>query len=141
MNSNGLESEEAMTKLALQNDLPFITISIAYQGAELKIPHVLIDTGSATTILATDIVSPIGIVPLPEDILHTIRGVGGIEVVFERTLDYLQLGECHLSNFSVDVGGMDYGFDINGILGMDVLTRAGAIINLSEMEITFTARS
>ncbi len=32
---------------------------------------------------------------------------------------------------------MDYGFEMNGILGMDFLMRAGAIINLREMSITF----
>lgn len=32
---------------------------------------------------------------------------------------------------------MDYGFAINGILGMDFLVSAGAIINLREMTIEF----
>lgn len=30
---------------------------------------------------------------------------------------------------------MDYGFDINGILGMDFLKKVGAIINLDEMTV------
>jgi hypothetical protein len=34
---------------------------------------------------------------------------------------------------------MDYGFRINGILGMDFLTQAGAIINLQEMKIEFAS--
>jgi len=32
---------------------------------------------------------------------------------------------------------MDYGFDINGILGMDVLLSVGAIINLHDKRIDF----
>jgi hypothetical protein len=32
---------------------------------------------------------------------------------------------------------MDYGFEINGILGMDFLIRAKAIINLAKMRIDF----
>ena len=45
---------------------------------------------------------------------------------------------CHrLSNFRIEVGGMDYGFEINGILGMDFLTQVGAIINLREQQIEF----
>ena len=60
--------------------------------------------------------------------------------MFRRTLDYLKIGEYRLSDFPVDVGGMDYGFAINGILGMDVLINTGAIINLRHMEITFTER-
>ena len=32
---------------------------------------------------------------------------------------------------------MDYGFEINGILGMDFLTSIGAVINLRELNISF----
>jgi hypothetical protein len=35
------------------------------------------------------------------------------------------------------VGGLDDVFDINGILGMDFLLEAGAIINLHTLEIDF----
>jgi hypothetical protein len=31
---------------------------------------------------------------------------------------------------------MDYGFEIEGILGMDLLIKSGAVINLQEMNIT-----
>jgi len=124
-------------KLRLKDELPVVSVSVVYQGASVEIPDMLVDTGSGTTILAADLVASIGIAPLPEDILHTIRGVGGMEVVFRRSLDYVQLGECRLPHFPVDIGGMDYGFAINGILGMDVLTAAGALINLQTMIIEF----
>ena len=124
-------------RLLLKDDLPFTTMTIAYQGAVVEVPHVLIDTGSATTIVETDLVVSIQIVPLPHDLLKTIRGVGGTEVVFNRTVDYVQVGDCRLPNFSIDIGGMDYGFKINGILGMDFLMNAGAIINLRELSIEF----
>ena len=63
--------------------------------------------------------------------------MGGTEVVFTHCLDALQVGERSLTNFDIEVGGMDYGFAMHGILGMDFLTRAGAIINLREMTIAF----
>lgn len=124
-------------QLLLKDNLLFTTITVVYQGSLLDIAYVLVDTGSATTILSVDILAQIYITPLPDDILHTIRGVGGSEVVFTRHLDYLQIGECRLSDFEVEVGGMDYGFEINGILGMDFLIRTGGIINLRDMKITF----
>ena len=40
-------------------------------------------------------------------------------------------------NFQVDIGGMDYGFDINGILGTDFLIQSGAILDLHDTTITF----
>jgi len=121
----------------LKDELPFTTISIAYRGAVLEIPDVLIDTGSASTVLSVDLLADVQIFPSPEDILHTIHGVGGSEVVFTRKVDYLKVGEHSITNFEIEVGGMDYGFDINGILGMDFLTRAGAIINLKELKLEF----
>ena len=124
-------------QLALKYDLPFVRVTISYNGNILEIPDVLIDTGSATTILSTDIVASVQILPLPQDILYTIRGVGGSEVVFSRQIDYLKIGECSIAGFEIEVGFMDYGFEINGILGMDILSRAGAIINLKEMRIDF----
>ena len=103
----------------------------------MDIPQVLVGTGSATTLLAADIVATIGIVPLPQDVLHTLRGVGGTEVVFTRRLDALQVGERRLTDFEIEVGGMDYSFAMHGILDMNFLTCAGAIINLGEMTIAF----
>ena len=127
-------------QLTLKNNLPFVTITLQYREKTIHIPSVLIDTGSASTILSTDQVALLNISPLPEDKLFTIRGVGGSEVVYSRKVDFFRVGESGLANFEIEVGGMDYGFDINGILGMDFLTQAGAIINLRTMEITFTAK-
>ena len=52
-------------------------------------------------------------------------------------VDNLKLGECSINDFEVEIGGMDYGFEINGILGMDFLLHAEAIINLRAMKIEF----
>ncbi len=128
-------------KLVLKDDLPFVSVIIAYQGMRLEAPNILIDTGSATTIFSADIVASIGIFPLPGDILHTIRGVGGIEVVFRRALDYLQLGDFRVFECEIDIGGMDYGFEMNGILGMNALMRAEALIDLRDKEIGFQRNS
>lgn len=122
-------------QLTLKDDLPFISLTVAYQGTEIEVPHILVDTGSASTILSADWMRQIGIVPQPEDTLYTIRGVGGTEVVFTRQVDYLQLGQQRLNQFQLEVGGMDYGFEINGILGMDALIQAGAILNLRQLEL------
>lgn len=126
-------------QLSLKYNLPFITIDIAYQGATINIQNVLVDTGSGSTILSADIVASIQIVPSPEDALCTIHGVGGSEVVFTRRVDYLKVGEHSIADFEIEVGGMDYGFEINGILGMDFFTRSGAIINLQEMRIELSS--
>jgi len=124
-------------QLSLRDNLPFVAVTIAYSGHTVEAKHVLIDTGSATTILAADVVARIQVVPSPDDELHIIRGIGGSEVVFSRVVDYLQIGENRLPKLEIEVGGMDYGFKIDGILGMDSLTQMGAIINLREMQLSF----
>ncbi|MCI0394057.1 MAG: retroviral-like aspartic protease family protein [Chloroflexi bacterium] len=121
----------------MQDDLPFTTVKVAYARMEIEVPDVLIDTGSATTVLAADIVASIGIIPEPSDLLYTIRGVGGTEVVFVRRLERLAVGSKSITGLEVEIGGMDYGFPINGILGTDFLIQAGTIINLRDMQLQF----
>ncbi|MFN2235967.1 MAG: retropepsin-like aspartic protease, partial [Anaerolineales bacterium] len=124
-------------QLQLKDNLPFITLVIGYQGKTAIISDVLVDTGSASTILAADSLIRVGIEPSPEDTLHTIRGVGGIEVVYLRKVDFLEVGENKILDFEIEVGGMDYGFELNGIVGMDFLQAAKAIIDLHAMKIHF----
>jgi predicted aspartyl protease len=124
-------------RLKLVDNLPFATVTLAYQDKIVEIDNVLLDTGSATTVLAADQVSQIGLLPSPDDVLYTIRGVGGVEVVFARSVDYVQLGQRRLDDFEIEVGGMDYGFAINGILGTDFLIRAGAVIDLGKLTIEY----
>lgn len=125
-------------RLSLQANLLFTDIVIAYRNSVLSISQVLIDTGSASTVLAADIVEAVDIFPEPNDILHNVRGVGGSEVVFVKQLDYLQIGTRRVENFSVEIGAMNYGFAIHAILGMDFLLQAGAILDLNNMTIEFS---
>ena len=128
-------------QLYLQDNLLFTDILICYQSIELNISHVLIDTGSASTVLSADMVETINIFPEPNDPLHIVRGVGGSEVVFEKHLDYLQIGSQRIKQFAVEIGAMDYGFAIHGILGMDFLLQAGAVLDLNAMQIEFKIKT
>lgn len=126
-------------KLSLRDELPFMTVGLSYQGQSVVIQEVLVDTGSASTLFAADAVAAISLFPQPTDELRLIRGVGGTEAVFSRTIDQLEVDGRRLAHFEVEIAGMDYGFTINGILGMDFFTRSGAIIDLAKMQIEFTA--
>ena len=124
-------------RLTLRDDLILVSVTVVYQGREVEVPDMVVDTGSATTMLSTDAVAQIGIVPELHDVLHVVRGVGGTEVVFSRRVDRLQVGPRAVEQFEIEVGGIDKAFDINGILGLDFLLRIGAIINLGTLQLGF----
>lgn len=124
-------------QLELRDDLPFVSIAVTFRGKSARVDHVLVDTGSASTVLAGHAVAAIDIAPEQDDILYTIRGVGGIETVYTRRVHHLAIEHRVLADVEIEIGGMNYGFPINGILGMDVLTRAGAIIDLSRLTLEF----
>lgn len=66
------------TSLKLNHQLPFVQLRVWYKGQSLLLDRVLLDTGSASTILKLDIVEEIGITVEQDDIAGTISGVGGV---------------------------------------------------------------
>ena len=64
-------------RLTLRDDLAFTRLTITYRGRLIDVDHVLIDTGSASTILAAREVADLGIVPEMDDIVYAVCGVGG----------------------------------------------------------------
>src|SRR6185436_17038091 len=72
-----------------------------------------------------------------EEDRHTLRGVGGREYVFVRHVDRLAIGGHGLDVFEVEIGELDYGLEIGGILGMDFLCAAGAVVDLDRLTIEF----
>ena len=121
-------------KIRLRDGLPYVTASLTYQGQRLSFGNVLLDTGSAGAIFSTDRVLTIGLTYEPDDRVHRIRGVGGTEFVFTKRVDCLAVSELQVNDFQIEVGAMDYGFDIDGIIGMDFLIQDGAIIDLAKLE-------
>ena len=53
-------------RLTLRDELPFVTVTITHRGAAVDIPNVLVDTGSASTLLSANIAETVGIVPQPD---------------------------------------------------------------------------
>ncbi|MCP4256208.1 MAG: hypothetical protein GY774_01620 [Planctomycetes bacterium] len=121
-------------KIRLRDGLPYVTASLAYQEQQLSFRNVLLDTGSAGAIFSTDKVLTIDLTYEPDDSVHRIRGIGGTEFVFTKRVDCLAVGELQVNDFQIEVGAMDYGFDIDGIIGMDFLIQVGAIIDLAKLE-------
>ena len=121
--------------IRIQDGLPYVTVALQYRGQQLQLSNVLLDTGSAGTVFAADTVLALGLHYEANDPVHRIRGVGGAEFVFSKQVDQLSLGELHVRDFAIEVGAMDYGLTIEGIVGMDFLLQVGAVIDLSRLEV------
>ncbi|MCX7111567.1 MAG: retropepsin-like aspartic protease [Proteobacteria bacterium] len=122
-------------KIRIQEGLPFISATIDYIGRSTTLDNILLDTGSSGTVFGADKLSAIGLKYEPNDTIRRIRGVGGTEFVFTKKVDTITLGQFSAHDFELEVGAMDYGFDIDGIIGIDLLTKIGIIIDLQRMEI------
>ena len=67
--------------------------------------------------------------------MHRIRGIGGAEFVFSKKLERIRVGHLLMTEFQIEVGWMDYGFDLQGILGLDFLFATNAVIDLEKLEL------
>jgi hypothetical protein len=121
--------------LSIRYGLPFVTAVVEYGGRKVELDNVLLDTGSAGTLFQVDRLMTIGLHMEPEDLIRRIRGVGGAEFVFSKWLDGLDVGGLRVDNFEVEVGAMDYGFELDGIVGLDFLQAVRAKIDLGELTI------
>ena len=122
-------------KIRIRNGLPFVSATLIQRRQRVTLKNILLDTGSAGSIFSTDQVVDIGLTYEPDDVVHRIRGVGGSEFVFTKRVDILKVGTLQVANFEIEIGAMNYGFDMGGIIGLDFLTHVGALIDLDRMEL------
>jgi hypothetical protein len=122
-------------ELRLLHDLPIVSVDIVYKGQTLYLERVLLDTGSAGTIFDADIVTEIGARPEGSDQTAILHGIGGTEIVFTKWFDSVSLGGASVSPCKIQIGAMDYGIEIQGILGFDFIRAAKLVIDTDEMRI------
>ncbi|MDQ3248696.1 MAG: retropepsin-like domain-containing protein [Chloroflexota bacterium] len=122
-------------KIRLSEGLPYVAVTLVYRNQILTLDNILLDTGSAGTIFSVDTCMTIGLHYAADDPVHRIGGVGGAEFVFTKQVEQISIGELAVNNFIIEIGAMDYGIEIDGIVGMDFLTQVKATIDLSRFEI------
>ncbi|NMB67229.1 MAG: clan AA aspartic protease [Chloroflexi bacterium] len=124
-------------RIEIAGGLPLVELRLGHAGRAVMIPRVLVDTGSGSTVLSSARAKEIGLVIDPQDPIRTLRGVGGMEVVFVKRVDYIQVDRRKFKNFEVELSPLNYGLEINGILGLDFLTATRAIVDLKHMQLRF----
>ena len=121
--------------IRIEGRLPYTTVRLTFRGQHLELDQVILDTGSAASVFAADVLAEIGVAPEPADRLHRMRGVGGFEFVYSKQVDRLSAGELACFDFTIQVGALHYGFPIQGLLGLDFLLSTNAILDLGRLEL------
>lgn len=76
-------------------------------------------------------------VPEENDIVDTIRGVGGVEYMYTKSMDAIHFDALTIEQFQVEIGSMDYGMEIDGIIGSDFMKAARLVIDTQSMSVKF----
>nr|WP_246407583.1 retropepsin-like aspartic protease [Geomicrobium halophilum] len=93
-------------------------MEITFNGQLLPLQRVLVDTGSGSTVVSTDLAESIGVVADENDMIYRISGVGGSEFVYSKTVDSVRIGDMQTEDFALEIGAMNYGFNLAGIIGL-----------------------
>jgi len=122
-------------KLELVNQLLEVEMLISYRGKAKLVDKLVVDTGAAHTLISSDVVDEIGIFFENGDPLVSSFGIGGEEYSFRKQLDFIKLGSHKRQNIKLDFGNLD-GWDINGLIGLDILMHGQFGIDLKKLELS-----
>lgn len=123
--------------MKFQDGLLFTSIQVSFRGSTKVIGNIVIDTGAAETIISPDAVEDIGIFAELEDSVNSFYGVGGsLHNFFSKNVEKVKLGEVSLEEVKMDFGVIDPKGYINGLLGLDLLMKLGAVIDLKKLSLT-----
>lgn len=118
----------------------FTSIQISFRGRTKVLENIVVDTGAAETIISPDAVEEIGIFAELEDSVNSFYGVGGgLHNFFTKNAVKVKLGEINLEAVKMDFGVIDPQGHINGLLGLDLLMKLGAVIDLKRLSLTLDA--
>lgn len=129
-----------MKELIIENGLLLTDMKIEFNRQSLLLNRVLVDTGSGSTVISSDLAATIGIVPKINDTIYRISGVGGSEFVYSKKVDAIIIGNMKTDMFELEIGAMNYGFDLDGIIGLDLLARLKSVINIAELTLHSNTR-
>lgn len=117
----------------IENGLLLTDMQLTFNEQSHHLQRILVDTGSGSTVISTDLAESIGIVLEENDAIYRISGVGGLEFVYSKKVDSVSIGEMQTETFELEIGAMNYGFDLDGIIGLDLLQQLKGILNIDEL--------
>ncbi len=123
-------------KMEYRHGLIFTEMKLIFRGKSKIIKNVVIDTGAAETIISPDAVGDLGIYAELNDTVNSFYGVGGsLHNFFSKNIDSLEMDTFELKDVKLDFGIIDPRGEINGLIGLDLLIKVGAVIDLKNMNV------
>ncbi|MEW6424006.1 MAG: retropepsin-like aspartic protease [Bacillota bacterium] len=110
-----------------------LPIIIMYRGKKQTVENVVLDTGAARTVISPDAVADLGIGLGPGDPIIAAYGIGGRQYAFVKQVDGVRFGSFSVIPCKIDFGLVDPEGKINGLLGLDLLMKVGAVIDLKNL--------
>ncbi|MDT9718611.1 retropepsin-like aspartic protease [Paenibacillus sp. ClWae2A] len=117
-----------------RDGLLFTEITVHFNKQKKVISIIAIDTGASHSLISQDEVDEIGILVSMDDEIITSYGIGGKELAFSKRIDGIQVGDFILKDVYIDFTSFKY-HNINGLLGLDVLTEGEFDIDLKEFKL------
>ncbi|TYQ18279.1 UNVERIFIED_CONTAM: hypothetical protein Cloal_0703 [Acetivibrio alkalicellulosi] len=111
-----------MINISLKDGLIYVDATLIHGISSITIKNALVDTGSSATVIS-------------RDIAHSL-GIGGSESVVEKKIDAISLDNIAATNFDIQVGTMNYGIELDAIIGLDLLTACKVVMNLEAYTLT-----
>lgn len=123
-------------EMEFKDGLLFTSFQISFRGNTKLIENIVIDTGAAESIISPDAVEELGIFAEPGDSVNSFYGVGGsLHNFFSKNVDEINFDRVTLNDVKLDFGIIDPKGYINGLLGLDLLMKTGAVIDLKTLSL------
>jgi hypothetical protein len=123
-----------MIPITIRYRLPFVETEIAIGQQAIPALRLLVDSGSSATIFNVNVLGRYNIVSDEHDIIRQMQGIGGTESVLEKSVELLRISTLVASPFSIQMGKLTYGMQMDGIIGCDFLRATKATIDFDRME-------
>lgn len=122
-------------KIEYRDGLLFVYITLEYGGLTQTVPNIILDTGAAQSLIASEAVESLNIQTGDSDIIVPMVGIGGRDYALRKQIEGLTFGRYHIPNPFVDFGNLEAHPGINGLLGSDILVHGRFVIDLATLEI------
>ncbi len=116
--------------------LIYTSLKLVYKGKLKIVDKLVVDTGAAKTFISIEAVEDVNVSFEDGDYITTVYGVGGPDNSFQKLLDCVEFGSKRFENYKIDFGAFHGDYDINGLIGLDLLKDDGITIDLKNMRMT-----